>query len=231
VGKISTDTGLKAIIRLWDMESGETRDLDCGHKGTMNGVGFLPENRLISTSDEGLRLWDLESGEHEILSSRKHLWFEHHPSGRFLLCDTPLGATLWDLEERIERLLPVSNDDLASFAISPNAQFMVIGMVDGDVLYWPLDSDEPHLLIGHEEWVTSVKVSPDSNFIMAIAQDGMMRTWPVPKGPPLHTRALDELLDILYAQTNMRVIVDEESPDGYRVEYEVFDCWDSPPNW
>ena len=41
----------------------------------------------------------------------------------------------------------------------------------------------------------------------------------------------DELLARLHAMTNYRVVEDETSPSGYKIEYGPFPGWDTVPEW
>ncbi len=219
-------------IRIWDLATDEVRTLDPGHGRMIRGLWFLSGDRLLSASEGGLRLWDLDRGECEVLSERAHLSLgDLDATERFLAIDTPTGVTLWDLQEQTERILPIPSETLMALAISPDARFVVAGMEKGEVLYLPLATDEPHLLLGHEGYVTVIRITPGSDGFLTAGYDGTVRTWNLPQGRPLHTRPLDELLDILHAQTNLRAVADVESADGYRVDYAPFPGWQTAPTW
>jgi hypothetical protein len=54
----------------------------------------------------------------------------------------------------------------------------------------------------------------------------------VPEGQPFHALPRDELLDRLRALTNYRVVRDEATPTGYRVEVGPSPGWgDHAPSW
>jgi hypothetical protein len=53
----------------------------------------------------------------------------------------------------------------------------------------------------------------------------------MPQGPPFHTLPYEELLDRLRAVTNLRVVPDEESASGYRIEIDPFPGWAEVPEW
>jgi len=228
----------QGVIRIWDLETGDVEILRSGGKAGFNAFWFLPGERLVSSSREGLLLWDLNTGKHEALSKREHYGGSLDAERRHLVVATPLGATLWDLEERTERILPIPDDITNMLKISPNGRFVVAGMVGGEVWVLPLDEKEPHVLLGHEGdvsavWggVTAVWISPESDRIFTAAKDGTVRIWDVPQGRPLHNLPLDELLATLRAQTNLRVVVDAKAENGYRIEYHKFPGWETAPTW
>ena len=50
--------------------------------------------------------------------------------------------------------------------------------------------------------------------------------------PPLHTLPYDELLATLRALTNVRLIEDADSPEGWSLTFEPFPGWNvTPPKW
>ena len=49
--------------------------------------------------------------------------------------------------------------------------------------------------------------------------------------PAFHTLPYEELLDRLRAVTNLRVVPDEQSATGYRIEIGPFPGWAEVPEW
>jgi WD40 repeat protein len=136
---------------------------------------------------------------------------------------------LWDLEERTERILPFPSDNLNSLAISPDAGFVVAGTRDSEVYVLHLDSDEPHLLSGHDSVVSAIWISPDSREIRTAGTDGLVLCWDIPTGKSMHAVPHTEFVQFLQAQTNMRVILDNDAVGGYRIEYDRFPGWETSP--
>ena len=98
-----------------------------------------------------------------------------------------------------------------------------------------------HWLIADDR-VTELAVSPDGQWIASTGGRGTLRLWPMPDldRPPLQSLPLDDLLELLRAQTNLRVR--PAGPDdwsvyasttGYFFHYEdpAFKSWDDVPTW
>jgi hypothetical protein len=49
--------------------------------------------------------------------------------------------------------------------------------------------------------------------------------------PPLHTLPRDELITKLKTLTNLRVVRDEASSTGWKVEIGPFPGWETVPSW
>jgi WD40 repeat protein/predicted Ser/Thr protein kinase len=240
----------EALIRVWDLDSGAIRVLDprlghedCDWEGgweTIRDVEFLPDGRLLTGGSTGVRLWELESGKsQEVRPCANRVERRVAVSGD--------GGTLLVMESNLEtRVSTLSVHDLhtGSFrdiashgnrlnavALDPTGTIAVTGDLDGVVRVGPITGAEPHLLFGHELQISSVAVSPDSRWIASASQDGTIRLWPMPDGTPFHALPYAEILERLQGLTNLRVVPDDKSDTGYRVEVGPFPGWKKLPEW
>jgi len=82
---------------------------------------------------------------------------------------------------------------------------------------------------------TAVAVDLDSlgRWIDSGGDDTTARLWPMPdlSKPPLHTLPREELIAKLHSLTNLRVVRDEESSTGWKVEVGPFPGWETVPIW
>ena len=125
-------------------------------------------------------------------------------------------------------------DDPVSIAVSPEGTWIVTGgLTDGIVRVGNASGGEPHLLLGHKGWIHAVAVSPDGRWVASGGDDKTIRLWPIPdlSKPPLHTLSHDKLISKLQSLTNLRVVRDEGSPTGWKVEIGPFPGWAKVPEW
>jgi WD40 repeat protein len=238
------------LIEVWDLQSGEVRTLDpraegqeCGTDPTMHSavmdVEFTSDGRLLSAGLSGLRLWNLEDGTSTLLrpcARDRYPFLGGSREDRYLLVEpdpTRETSTLsfHDLRAGVSRELTSHGNAVRSVALDPKGEIAVTGSFDGLVRVGPVTGDPPHLLHGHTLPVTSVAVSPDGRWIASGSDDGTIRLWPMPEGRPFHTLPYDELLARLRSFTNLRVVHDEGSETGYRVEAGPFPGWAVQPEW
>ncbi len=221
----------KPVIRLHNLESGEVRELRAEGESGFIGLRFLDGDRLIAHGNDGLLLWDLETGDYEALSERRFIRVDLDAEQRNLVGGTFTGVVLWDLDKRQERVLPFPANAWNPLAISPNAEFVAMAGDHGELMVLPLDSDDPHVLWGHEKAITGIWISPASDEIRTVSPDGFVCVWEIPSGPRTHTLPHNEFLAVLRAQTNMRAVLDADAEEGFRVEFDPFPDWETAPTW
>jgi hypothetical protein len=239
------------VIRVLDLESGEAQVLGPpegagdADKGVTNEMRFTPDGRLLSCGTYGLMLWNIVDGSGEVLD--RGPWGEPRmavsPDGRFVFVTRVLVTsgletesvvqTVYDLEDRTSRTLTSHGQGALTIALDPTGQILVTGDMDGVVRVGPVTGEEPHLLLGHEGWIFGLAVSPDGRWIASASDAGTIRLWPMPdlEKPPFHTLPYEEILAKLRSLTNLRVVEDEESATGYKLEPGPFPGWEEVPTW
>ena len=118
-------------------------------------------------------------------------------------------------------------------ALSPQGDVIAVAHEDGTVEIRRLTDTESFFLFGHEAPVFGLAFSPDGTLLASAGQDGTVRIWPMPdlSKPPLQALPHDELLAKLDTHTNLRVVRDEASPTGWKVELGPFPGWETVPEW
>jgi WD40 repeat protein len=238
-------------VQIWDLASGERRDLGLV-AGMTTSLEFVDEAHLLwrgTALDEvggGRMLFDLANGEVALSTDEDcGLAQVETASGALKLTigwsgdlsdNNDLGAELYltDVEAETTRRLTAHGKNPIALAVHPSGRWVVTGgNHDGLVRVGPVSGDEPHLLYGHDGWLHAVKVSPDGRWIASAGEDKTVRVWPMPDmaKPPLHTLAHDELIAKLKTLTNLRVVRDEESSTGWSVDVGPFPGWETVPTW
>jgi WD40 repeat protein len=228
-----------AVVRVGDVESGDLRVFDPGDGQSITDLAITSDGQLISAGKAGLRAWDLESGESRLLRDRPVWKFELSPDERSAVAvdyfdpEAEAGgrAMLLDLEGTEIASLESHGERVHDVAFDSTGRVVVTGDEDGTLRVGPVDGSEPHLLLGHQGAIWTVDVSPDDRWIGSAGDDGDVRLWPMPEGRPFHTLSYREFVERLRSLTNIRVVEDQDSPSGYRLDADPFPGWETAPTW
>jgi len=228
-------------LRVWDVETGELRLFHLPEPASAppSGAGtggvadlhFADESTLYTAGHGGIRRWDLRNGAHELVVAKG----ANVRMAMAIIADGPIALThdsllrdagacrpaeLHDLTSGESRALPAFGECVSSYAVAGSGGVTVTGDREGIVRVGKISEEEPHLLMGHEGPVHQVAISQDLR-------------WPMPdlSQPPLHTLPHAELLAKLRSLTNLRVIRDPGSPNGYRIDLGPFPGWQVVPTW
>jgi WD40 repeat protein len=224
----------RRYVRVWNLESGDSRDLHVGKAVT--GIDFTPDDDVMFGADGTLYRWNRIDKRPELLAEGivGELWvygkIDVSPDGRYVLAN----RNLFDVTTGKTRPLESHRGGYMTI-FDPTGKIIISSGMDGVVRVGPVSGEEPHWLVGHERVINEVAVSADGRWIASVGADGTTRLWPMPDvdKPPLHTLPLEELLDVLRAQTNRKIFRDAERPKGYVLGYEdvALRSWDDVPVW
>jgi WD40 repeat protein len=238
--------------RLYDSpKAGRTEYEDGGQSawalspGLIASAFFIDDKTLFTSGMGGIRRWDLESGSHELVfETEPGMWVNMDMSAdrqtalivvvqTGTALKTPGGFRVLDLVSGEVRPLPLLGDRPVTHDLDPSGTVAVSGDMDGILRVGRLSDEEPHLLFGHVGSLQRVALSPDLRWIASVGEDNTLRLWPMPDldEPPLHTLPHDKLIAKLHSLTNIRVVRDEESSTGWKVEVGPFPGWATVPEW
>jgi DNA-binding winged helix-turn-helix (wHTH) protein/WD40 repeat protein len=245
------------MLRVWDLDSGETRVFELprtdtsecaeftGYLDNVQSLWFTDEETVYTVGATAFLRWNLRYGSSEEVvalgavtyreaaasaDGRKVLIIETPKVGKADICDTP---ELFDLATGTAEELPSFGDCVRVIALDPGGEFAVTGDNDGAIRVGRITGGEPHLLMGHQGAIEYVAVSPDLRWVASVGADSTLRLWPMPDltKPPLHTLPREELIAKLKTLTNLRVVRDPESSTGWKVEIGPFPGWETVPTW
>jgi WD40 repeat protein len=141
------EMGDRALVRVWDLETGRNSFVLDGSKGHVVSVAFSPDGSTLATAamyEMGIRLWDMSSG-------RLCRVISGHPSGTNSVAFSPDGTTLASAgNDGMVRLWRTSTGDqraeldgrtsrLNQVAFTSNGRILVAtASGDDDVRFWEL---------------------------------------------------------------------------------------------
>jgi WD40 repeat protein len=245
-------------IRVWDLESGETRVFDSptwqapsseagqpsGEAGVFEGgvlnLAFVGEDVLYSAGLEGIWRWDLERGTNERVSKAAPgfvVWDWMSQDGRTAVTRTELRlpncptVEILDTATGALESLPRFGGCVMKVSLDPSGTVLLATELDGTVRVGRISAAEPHLILGHDG-VDGVALSPDLRWV-ATSGNGLICLWPMPDldQPPLHALPHEALLAKLKSLTNLRAVRDPDDPSGWTIEVGPFPGWKDVPTW
>ena len=145
--------GRSEIVRVFELQTGHTKDFDPGDGKDVITVAFLPDGSLLTSSFGGLRRIDVKTGASERLLEQPGAAFLG-PDGRHVLLlratnpGYPEGsASVSDLRERRAWPLASHGNRVTLMAWDPSEHMSLAAVV---VRVGPVTGEEPQLLIGHQ---------------------------------------------------------------------------------
>jgi hypothetical protein len=196
----------------------------------VSALGFLAPSELLAATSGGLLVWNAEADTMRVLAQGFHSRLAISPhhilavrQGELWLHDRAAGTVgvLPDMEAQ----------RATAICISPDERSVAVGLTGGDVILRHLDEAQPHRLIGPTGNVTSLRIDPRGFWIAVATESGQLWWLPVPRGRPLGALTRGEFLELLRAQTNVRVEIDPMAPEGYRQTRTDFPGWETVPTW
>ncbi len=243
------------VVKVWDVASGdlvamhdpaaqpsppgdtpqdETTETDGDIAVWHLDVTFAGNRKIVWTGGKGTFLWDLDLDEQRLLTSEE---LEHTSVDRaatFLVGRNAATLELFRLDFDSGQMteLTAFGTDTWYFALSPDGAVLATAAQDGTIRVGAPTNEEPHLLFTHTGLPSSIALDPNGRWIATTSAEEI-RLWPMPElsRPPLHTLPYAELLTTLRSLTNVRLVEDPETPEGWSLTFEPFPGWESTPLW
>ena len=164
--------GTDAVVRLWDVATGQQIHEMRGHTDYVAVVCFLADGQqaLSGGKDQTIRRWDLATGE-------QLMTYERHASVVSALAASHNGERF--LSGGFDALINLWNPD----ETSPEAIFGYRSTSDG---WHGTDRSDLSSLRGHTSWVRSVAFAGDSTRFISAGNEALLAIWDVATGKIVH---------------------------------------------
>jgi WD40 repeat protein len=186
-------TGKQAKTFLWDV------GLQDSTRRTLASVAFSPDGRTLAaggfldSNDLGaarIRVWETATGQERIairfvrpgspvLTDDKVLSVQFTADGRKLVLGAGTAIYLWDLHRGREiRQFTGPQIYVRTLAVSPDAELLAAGTLDGSIRLWRMNSGEfIGELAAHKQTVTALAFSPDGRSLASASVDTTVLLW------------------------------------------------------
>jgi WD40 repeat protein len=233
-------------VQIWNLKTGSCSVLKESLGKASLAIKYSSKGDLFSGDTDGnLYQWNLSDGSYKILAKGKGIISKiaissdgRYVAAAILSCQrwedintATSDLVLHDLKTNQSSYITSHGTRVFSVAFDPFGKKVVTGDIDGVIRVGSITGGDPHLLLGSKGIVGDVIVHPTGEWIASTEQFGpTIRLWRMPEGKPIHTLPYQELLKALQEVTNVRVVQDSRSLDGYRIEYAVFPGWKDVPS-
>lgn len=189
-------TGVKAMVRLWNVGSGDLLAEIAGNsRMPLGSMALSADGRTLAavSPDRRVTLWDIGS-------RRKVMAFESEGrvsslafsrNGNLVAAGVPDGGIfIWNRTTGQRRRLLGHVGPVLALAFSPDGKTLATGGMDATVRLWNPEVDQEEVtLTGHTDWVWSLAFSADGNTLASGSPDGTVRLWraaPLSESDALH---------------------------------------------
>jgi DNA-binding helix-hairpin-helix protein with protein kinase domain len=233
-------TSASGTVQVWHLSQGTPPALiepTAAHTAvdTPHAIAISADGQWLATSgwDQQLLLRNLNTGQTQILgkspSGDPVLTFA--ADGQYLASSEPTGATrLWQVPTgRLHsHSQPPSVEEALTqaVALSPNAQLLARGSLNGDIMLWDLTSSRPGKTLSGQSFqkISSLAISANNLYLVSGGADQDLRLWDLASGrliqqlrghqAPIRTLTLSANSQILATSSEDRTIKLWSIPDG-----------------
>jgi WD40 repeat protein len=204
-GTLAVTPNADAVVRLFDVPSGEQTCPASGHAAESVKVAVSPDGKTLAcgAKDATVRLWDLADGrQSRVLAGHagevRSVAFS--PGGRLLGSSSADGtARVWSVATgKAVRTFVGHAGMVEQVLFSPDGKLLASAGRDGTVRLWDLSGKEPRILRAHANAAVGLAFSPDGQRLASAGYDNRAVVWDVATGAERqalqHTSTLNAVL-------------------------------------
>ena len=178
-------------IKLWDVDTGESKSTLIGHIDRVVSVAFSPDGSTLASGsrDATIRLWDVDTGESKSTLISGHISSVAFSPDGSTLASGSWDATikLWDVDTGESKSTLIGHTSgVHSVAFSPDGSTLASGSHDATIRLWDVSTGESKsVLTGHTNYVPGVAFSPDGSTLASSSHE--IRLWEAGTGKHIAT--------------------------------------------
>ena len=180
--------GIIGTIGLWDVQSGELRDVLKEYHGLLTCIAFSPDGKTLASGGQNseIILWDIPTAQRRLSLTTQHTGAVYSvafsPDGKTLASGSQdQTLRLWDPNTGEHRATLRYPGYVTSVAFSPDETLLAIGSsnwVNGQIQLLDTKTLQPReTLMGHTEEIAALAFSPDSKTLASASWDGTILLW------------------------------------------------------
>jgi WD40 repeat protein len=186
-------------IRLWDVVSGNPKQLLQGHQQPIVNLSFSNDGKLLKSEskDKMAYWWDLVSGDRSINNVETQNHFEklndlNSIKNLALSPDNKILATsgdddrvcLWNLEsDKPFKIFKGHQGAIERLTFSTDSKLLATASKDKTAILWNVESGQLlKTFIGHLDGVSSIVISPDGKLLATGSWDKTVKLWDMTSG-------------------------------------------------
>src|SRR5262245_32253440 len=186
-----------AVIRVWEIISGQQLMALPGHSAVVWSVAVSPDGRMLASgsADRTVKIWNALTGQ-EVGTLKGHkgevAFVAFSPDGTKLATasEADNSVRLWDIAAGRELTALAHADGVSCVAFSPDGRTLATGGFDGVARLWDaISGRELHALNGRFLAVLTLAFSPDGKSLITGHSGHRVLFWEVATGKPLTVSA------------------------------------------
>ncbi len=199
-GRYLVSAGEDKVVRVWDLETGETvrtlrGQIGAGHEGKIYAMALSPDERWLAVGgfmgsnteyQDAIRLYNFPTGELvTLLKGHDNVvnGLAFSPNSRYLLSgqggSSNQIAIVWDINQQQRlHILKGHTKEIYAVAFTPDSKRVVTGSLDQSLRLWRVaNGGLIAKLQEHSDKVRSVAISPKDGTIASGSLDHSIRLW------------------------------------------------------